>query len=79
METQVINATEYRNVPLALLNESKTNPRQSSTKNMPRDPPLPHASNGPCRWKQVVKTPSADLQLCDMRADGPRTGGSPAR
>ena len=28
METQVINATEYRNVPLSLLNESKTNPRR---------------------------------------------------
>lgn len=27
METTVINATEYRDVPLALLNESKTNPR----------------------------------------------------
>jgi ParB/RepB/Spo0J family partition protein len=29
METQVINATEYRNVSLALLNESKTNPRRN--------------------------------------------------
>ena len=29
METQVINATEYRNVSLALLNESKTNPRHT--------------------------------------------------
>jgi len=29
METQVINATEYRNVALALLNESKTNPRRT--------------------------------------------------
>ena len=29
METQVINATEYRNVSLSLLNESKTNPRRS--------------------------------------------------
>jgi hypothetical protein len=28
METQIINATEYRNVSLALLNESKTNPRR---------------------------------------------------
>jgi ParB family chromosome partitioning protein len=28
METQVINATEYRNVSLSLLNESKTNPRR---------------------------------------------------
>jgi ParB family chromosome partitioning protein len=28
METQVINATEYRNVPLSLLSESKTNPRR---------------------------------------------------
>lgn len=28
METQIINATEYRNVPLALLTESKTNPRR---------------------------------------------------
>jgi ParB family chromosome partitioning protein len=28
METQVINATEYRNVSLALLHESKTNPRR---------------------------------------------------
>jgi len=27
METTVINATEYRDVPLSLLNESKTNPR----------------------------------------------------
>ena len=26
METQVINATEYRNVSLAVLSESKTNP-----------------------------------------------------
>jgi ParB family chromosome partitioning protein len=29
MNTTVINATEYRNVPLALLTESKTNPRRS--------------------------------------------------
>jgi ParB family chromosome partitioning protein len=29
METQVVNATEYRNVPLSLLNESKTNPRRT--------------------------------------------------
>lgn len=28
METQVLNATEYRNVSLSLLNESKTNPRR---------------------------------------------------
>jgi len=28
METQVINATEYRNVTLAVLSESKTNPRR---------------------------------------------------
>ncbi len=29
METQVINATEYRNVSLSLLNESKSNPRRT--------------------------------------------------
>ncbi len=29
METQIVNATEYRNVSLALLNESKTNPRRA--------------------------------------------------
>jgi ParB family chromosome partitioning protein len=29
METQIVNATEYRNVSLALLNESKTNPRRT--------------------------------------------------
>jgi ParB family chromosome partitioning protein len=29
METQVINATEYRNVTLAVLSESKTNPRRT--------------------------------------------------
>ncbi len=29
METQIINATEYRNVSLSLLNESKTNPRRT--------------------------------------------------
>jgi ParB family chromosome partitioning protein len=29
METTVINATEYRNVPLSVLNESKTNPRRT--------------------------------------------------
>jgi len=29
METQILNATEYRNVSLSLLNESKTNPRRS--------------------------------------------------
>ncbi|WP_260705676.1 ParB/RepB/Spo0J family partition protein [Edaphobacter flagellatus] len=29
METQVIDATEYRNVSLSLLNESKTNPRRT--------------------------------------------------
>jgi ParB family chromosome partitioning protein len=29
METQVINATEYRNVSLSLLNESTTNPRRT--------------------------------------------------
>ena len=29
METQIVNATEYRNVSLSLLNESKTNPRRS--------------------------------------------------
>jgi ParB family chromosome partitioning protein len=29
METQVLNAPEYRNVPLSLLNVSKTNPRRT--------------------------------------------------
>jgi hypothetical protein len=29
METQIINATEYRNVFLALLSESNTNPRRT--------------------------------------------------
>jgi|GEM_PF-258011 len=29
MENQIVNATEYRNVSLALLNESKTNPRRT--------------------------------------------------
>ena len=29
MQTQVINATEYRDVPLSLLNESKSNPRRT--------------------------------------------------
>jgi ParB family chromosome partitioning protein len=29
METQVINSTEYRNLPLSLLNESATNPRRT--------------------------------------------------
>jgi ParB-like partition proteins len=29
METQITNATEYRNVSLSLLNESKTNPRRT--------------------------------------------------
>jgi len=29
METQIVNATEYRNVPLSLLNESRTNPRRT--------------------------------------------------
>ena len=29
METQIVNATEYRNVSLSLLNESKSNPRRS--------------------------------------------------
>lgn len=29
METQVINATEYRNVSLSLLTESKKNPRRT--------------------------------------------------
>ncbi|MGA7157744.1 MAG: ParB/RepB/Spo0J family partition protein [Acidobacteriaceae bacterium] len=29
MEATVINATEYRNVPLSVLNESKTNPRRT--------------------------------------------------
>jgi ParB family chromosome partitioning protein len=29
MEQTVINATEYREFPLALLNESKTNPRRA--------------------------------------------------
>ena len=29
MDTTVINATEYRNVSLSLLNESKTNPRRT--------------------------------------------------
>lgn len=29
METQIINATEYRDVPLSLLNVSKTNPRRT--------------------------------------------------
>ena len=33
METQVINATEYRNVSLVLLNESKTNPRRTFEEN----------------------------------------------
>jgi len=29
METQIVNATEYKNVPLSVLNESKTNPRRT--------------------------------------------------
>src|ERR1700733_8158532 len=29
METQVLNSTEYRNLPLSLLNVSKTNPRHT--------------------------------------------------
>ena len=29
METQVLNSTEYRNLPLSLLNVSKTNPRRT--------------------------------------------------
>ena len=29
MQTQVVNAAEYRDVPLSLLNESKTNPRRT--------------------------------------------------
>jgi hypothetical protein len=29
METQIATATEYRNVPLSVLNESKTNPRRT--------------------------------------------------
>jgi ParB family chromosome partitioning protein len=29
METQIANASEYRNVPLSVLNESKTNPRRT--------------------------------------------------
>ena len=29
METQIVNATEYRNVPLSVLTESKTNPRRT--------------------------------------------------
>jgi ParB family chromosome partitioning protein len=29
MESQIVNATEYRNVPLSLLNESRTNPRRT--------------------------------------------------
>jgi ParB family transcriptional regulator, chromosome partitioning protein len=29
MNTTLINATEYRNLPLASLTESKTNPRRS--------------------------------------------------
>ena len=29
METQIVNASEYRNVPLSVLNESKTNPRRT--------------------------------------------------
>ena len=28
MQTQIVNATEYRNVSLSLLSESKTNPRR---------------------------------------------------
>ena len=31
METQIVNATEYRNVSLSVLNESKTNPRRTSS------------------------------------------------
>ena len=29
METHVLNSTEYRNLPLSLLNVSKTNPRRT--------------------------------------------------
>jgi ParB family chromosome partitioning protein len=29
MESQIVNATEYLNVPLSVLNESKTNPRRT--------------------------------------------------
>ena len=37
METQVINATEYRNVSLSLLTESKTNPRRAFEENALRE------------------------------------------
>jgi ParB family chromosome partitioning protein len=37
METQVINATEYRNVSLSLLSESKTNPRRIFEENALRE------------------------------------------
>jgi len=51
METTVINATEYRNVSLSLLSESKTNPRRSS-------------KTRPCRNWPRVSAPRESFLLC---------------
>jgi hypothetical protein len=51
MQTQIISATEYRNVTLALLSESKTNPRRTFEATALKD------------WRRVSR-PRAFSRLC---------------
>ena len=64
METQVLNATEYRNLPLSLLNVSKTNPRRTfdevALRNW-RRASAPRAFSPPCLSGLLPKTAS---RLC---------------
>ncbi len=52
MNTTVINATEYRNLPLALLTESATNPRRifedNALKELAESIRTPRAFSRPC-------------------------------
>ena len=46
METQVVDATEYRNVSLSLLNESRTNPRHTFEEAVLKEPAVSIRNQG---------------------------------
>ncbi len=68
METQVFNAAEYRNVSLALLNESKTNPRRTFEETALRNWPSPYAAREFSRLCWFV--PSLRTALRSSREQG---------
>ncbi len=60
METQVINATEYRNVTLAVLTELKTNPRRTFEEPPSRNSPSLSAARAFSRLCSFALSPKTD-------------------